>query len=300
MRTLLSLALMLPALAFAAPTDAEWQQAFGERRELTFTDGSKLVGTIVDLDGDQVRIREDDGSLTTIPATVVDTLAQPPGTRTAPRTAPPPPAPEPVRAPRPGPAVGVNVGMGAGPVSVGVGRTLGNPEVMGSRPSAGREWDLAGVRYPLRGRETIDWIFLTDDGRYRGMPDEIDRPKALRQYVFVDQWGRSIPWQSAWAAMGAEREYIAEVKRIDNTMIPLRATETVLGLGGIGLMIFTYVDSVNKAQNPYSQPGWIAGSAMVIGNIAFSIGVTGPTRNRMRVKLGQQGLQRAEDYFRRQ
>lgn len=296
--------LLVPDLALAAPSEQEWARHEGARVEVAYLDGSTETGTVVAIEGDQVRLRKDNGALTLIPMGVVTSVKAVGATPVAPvYDEGPPPDPTPVEAPRrSGPSIGLGVGVGMGPVSVGVGGVTGGSggvSVPHGEASLGGRYKsrVVGVRYPLRGQETVDWLLYDDAGTAVELPPELLRSRALREYVFVDEWGRSVPWQSVWAGMGAERDYVAAVKRLDNTMIPLRATETALGLGGIGLIVYSFLDPTPTAPTPYTEPTWIAGTAMIVGNIAFSLGVTNPTRNRMKAAIGREGLARAQAHY---
>lgn len=302
MSTWLALALLLPTLALAAPSPQEWTRHEGSRVEVVYVDGTRETGTVVAIEGDQVRLRKDNGALTLVPMSVVTTVTAA-GARTVTPVydeEPPPPETTTVEGPRRGPSIGLGLGVGVGPVSVGVGGvTGGGPAgpVVEAAPGGRYKARVVGVRYPLRGQETVDWLLYDDAGAPVVAPPELLRSRALREYTFVDEWGRSIPWQSVWAGMGAERDYVAEVKRLDRTMVPLRATETALGLGGIGLIVYSFLAPDSSARSPYLEPAWIAGTAMIVGNITFSLAVTNPTRNRMKAEIGRKGLERAQAHY---
>lgn len=296
MRTLVGLCLLIPTLALAAPTEREWKEHEGERVEVAFIDGTRVVGTVVSVDGDQARVRTDDGAVTMVPLGVVATV-EPAGSAPAPEAEEGPPPPDTYGAPpKRGPTVGVGLGVGMGPVSVGVGSATG-PRGTAPTPAGGYKGKIVGVRFPLRGQETVDFLLFDADGASRPVPDELNRPRAMREYDFVDEWGRSVPWQAAWVGMGAEREYVDEVKRIDRTLLPLRATETTLAVGGIGLIVYSFIQSAQTGSVAVGDPYGVAGAALVLGNIGFSLGVTNPTRNRMRTQLGQKTLDRTREYY---
>ncbi len=273
MRKLLWLAILLPSLAWAAPAESEWEQAVGASVTVVFLDGSKLTGTLVSVSGRQAKVRKPNGEMSLVPTQVVSEIQQSAPARQV--TAPDQPATAPAK-----------------PAKV--------PSEVVQPSTRGRQLKrtpIVGVRYPVKGDQYADFLFYDDLGQANTPSGDVLRTRALREFVFIDQWGNPVALQTVWARMGAEEDFVKQVKSINLKILPFRAAEIGLAVGGIGLGIYGYNEAVQAGRDPATDPTVISGTVLALSNILFNLAATTPQRNRLEGELGLRSIERAQDFW---
>jgi len=276
----LAVLLAFHTAAFAGVDDALWQEHLNQQVAIQMSDGSQLVGVLVEIQGDQLKVKKQTGAVVLVPKGMARSVngkskvaAPVPAPRPAPVVAPRTTAPAPINASTP------------------VFSSNRSPVLkrLGTR--------LVGVRYRIGPQDLGEHLFWDQAGNANPMSSELNRTRSLRDYVFVDEDGVPLSWQAGWSRMGAEREYVDLVKDMNKQLIPIQALEVVLAVPGFAMMAYSSYSAQQNATVPYEDPLFIGGATMIIANVVVGVALHGPTKQRLRADIGKKGIKKARDYY---
>ncbi len=275
------LALLLSlSTSWAGVDDALWAQHLDQQVAIQMIDGSQLVGVLIEIQGDQLKIKKQTGAVVLVPKGMARSVNG--KAAVAAPAPPPPPAPAPKAPPVTAPAP-----MPASQPVLSANRSV--LKRLGTR--------LVAVQYRIGPQDLGQHQFWNDAGEPNKITPELNRTKSLRDYVFIDEDGVPLSWQAGWSRMGAETEYVALVKDMKKQLIPIQALEVALAVPGFGMAAYSSWSAQENGVLVYQDPLFIGGVGMILANVVVGVALHAPTRQRLRAAIGKKGIKKARDYY---